>query len=238
MGIDVNAAKVVTFNPAHEHRVVTDPTRPVPHARIEQLDVVSIFRRRKVRTDNADGNSLIYALKGKLGYTMPGSDGRQILRAARTILPIALRGLVIDAVVPLPSSSPLAQLLAARAARLASVGPPLVCLDKATVGQVLASAPPTHMVERRLRGDYTSELARLQRQSPGAAIEMKTVKVSLRPYFTPIVTNVLAGQCQGRHVLLVDDIVGSGSSLMAAAAGLRAAGATSICALTLLGQLR
>ena len=237
MGIDVNA-KVVTFNAAHEHRVVTDTTRPVPRARIGSLEVVSIFRRRSVRTDNDDGNPLIYALKGKFGYTIPGPDLRLILRAGRTILPTALQGLAFDLVVALPSSSPLAQLLATRAARLRNGCPLLACLDKASVEQVLASAPPTHMVEKRLRGDYTSQLARLQRQSPGLPIEMKTVKVPLRGYFRPIVANGLAVQCHGYHVLLVDDIVGSGTSLLAAEAGLRAAGAASVSALTLLGQLR
>lgn len=94
------------------------------------------------------------------------------------------------------------------------------------------------MVERRLRGDYTSQLARLQRQDSRRAIEMKTVKVPLRGYFRPIIANVLAAQCHGRHVLLVDDIVGSGTSLLAAEADLRAAGAAGVSALTLLGQLR
>lgn len=67
---------------------------------------------------------------------------------------------------------------------------------------------------------------------------MKTVKVTLRPYFLPVIANPLAAATHGRHVLLVDDIVGSGSSLIAAAAGLRAAGCAEISALTLLGQLR
>lgn len=162
MGIDVSAARVVTFNAAHEHRVVTDTTRPVLRTHIAPLDVVSIFRRRRVRGDDLDGNPLIYALKGKFGYTMPGPDLREVLRAARTILPIALRGIGFDLVVPLPSSSPLSRLLATRAARSGGCSS-IACLDKATTGQVLANAPPVDMIEKRLRRDYTSQLARLQR---------------------------------------------------------------------------
>jgi len=237
MGIDVNDAKVVTYNPNHEHRVVTDPSRPIPSVRYGTLQVVSIFRRRQVGHDGDDGNPLIYALKGKFGYTMPGQDFRHICRAAHTILPNALAGLLYDTVVPLPSSSKVAHILAVRAARLHRNCSVLPCLDKATIGQVLSLAPPVNAVMKRHRGDYTSQLAKMQRLDPAAAIEMKAIKLPLRPYFTPIVANHFAAQCAGQRVLLVDDILGSGSSLLAAEAALHAFGAQSVEGMTLLSRL-
>lgn len=238
MGIDVNAAKVVTFNPAHERRVVTDPTRPFPTATFGDLDVASIFRRRRVKHDEDDGNPLIYALKGKFGYTIAASDLRHIIRAGFQILPNALADAAFDIVVPLPSSSPVASILARRASRLVGGCPVIGCLDKATVAQVLATAPHPGAIPHRDRRVFTSQLATLQRLPEDAVIEMKTVSLRVRNYFTPIVANDLANACAGRHVLLVDDIVGSGSSLVAARTALGDAGAASVAALTLLSRLR
>ena len=237
MGIDVNAAKVVTFNPGHERRVVTDPNRPVPSTAFGDLHVVSVFRRRRVKHDEDDGNPLIYALKRKFGYTIAASDLRQIVRAGHQILPAALDGTSFDLVVPLPSSSPVASILARRASRMAGGCDVVSCLDKATVAQVLASAPHPDAIQQRDRRIFTSHLATLQRLPGDSVIEMKTVPLRVRHHFTPIVANALVDACAGRHILLVDDIVGSGSSLVAAAAALGVAGAGPTTALTLLSRL-
>jgi hypothetical protein len=237
MGIDVDAHKVVTFSAVHEQRVVTDPARPIPQANYGPLSVVSIFRRQITPHDTDDGNPLIYALKGKFGYTMPYGDFRLLYSAAAQILPNALAGVNFDLVVPLPSSSPVAGIIAQRAARQRGRCQVLQCLDKATVGQVLALAPAAATIKKRHRGEYTSQLAKLQRLDPGLLIEMKALKGPVRPYFAPVMANGLAVQCAGRHVLLVDDILSSGSSLTAAQAALHGAGAASVSALTLLGRL-
>jgi hypothetical protein len=230
--------KVVTFSAVHEHRVVTDPARPVPRVRYGPLEVVSIFRRQITTHDTDDGNPLIYALKGKFGYTMPYRDFRLLFRAAKHILPNALGLTNFDLVVPLPSSSPVAAILAARAVRQRMGCSSLACLQKATIGEVLAGAPAAGQIRRQHRGEYTSQLAKLQRFDSNLLIEMKTLKGPIRPYFAPVVANGIAGQCAGRHVLLVDDILSSGSSLAAAEAALNASGAASVSALTLLSRLR
>lgn len=201
MGIDVDANKVVTFSAIHEHRVVTDPARPVPRVRYGPLEVVSIFRRQLTAHDTDDGNPLIYALKGKFGYTMPYRDFRLLFRAANQILPLALEGMDFDLVVPLPSSSPVAAILAARAARQRIGCSSLACLQKATIGEVLACAPAAEQIRRQHRGEYTSQLAKLQRLDSNFLIEMKTLKGPVRPYFAPVVANGLAAHCAGRHVL-------------------------------------
>lgn len=237
MGIDVDAAKIVTFNPAHEQRVATDPTRPIATMRLGALHVVSVFRRRRAKHDDDDGNPLIYALKGKFGFTMPPADLRKLVKAGHVILPLALDGLDADMVVPLPSSSRVADIIGRRAARVLGGRPVVNCLDKATVGQVLDAAPGVDVVKQRDRGIYTSQLARLQELPADDVIEMKSVTMRVRPYLTPIAANALANACAGRHVLLVDDIVGSGSSLISAQAALLASGAASISALTLLSRL-
>lgn len=117
MGIDVSATKVVTYNPMHQQRVVTEVSRSPLVTQLDGLQVVSIFQRRPVRRDNSDDNLLIYAFQGKFGYTMPNASFREILECAKAILPGALSGLQYDVVAPLPSSSKVAAIFAKRAAR-------------------------------------------------------------------------------------------------------------------------
>lgn len=238
MGIDVDAAKVVTLNPAHEQRVVTDPARALSAITLKGMDVVSLFARRRVGHDEDDGNPLIYALKGRKGYTIPSADLRKFLAIAQQLLPRAIADREFDLVVPLPSSAAVANKLGLRAARSRGVLPILPCLHKATIADVLAAAPALDAVKARDRGWYTTQLARLQQVAPDETIEMKTVPLRVRPYFTPIAGNALAGGCAGRHILLVDDIVGSGASLLAARDALLAAGAAGVRALTLMSRLR
>ena len=234
MGIDVNNAKVVTLNPAHENRVATDPQQAIATAKYGPLDVISLFRRRRTKHDNDDGNPLIYALKGIRGYTIAISDVRRLVTNAREILPRALIGQTYDIVVPLPSSSPVSIILAKR---VAANYPVIECLDKATVAEVLAAAPAPNAVKERDRSYFTSQLARMQDAPGNDVIQMKSVMLRIRQYFDPLSSNVLVSECVDRNVLLVDDIVGSGTSLISAQKALLAAGATSVSALTLLSRL-
>ncbi|AMG75564.1 phosphoribosyltransferase family protein [Sphingopyxis granuli] len=238
MGIDVDAAKVVTLNLAHEQRVVTDPARALSEMKLHGMEVVSMFRRRKAGHNEDDGNPLIYALKGRMGFTIPPADLRKFIALGQQLLPQALAGTEFDLVVPLPSSATVTHRLGLRAARNRGVLPIIPCLHKATIADVLAAAPALDAVKARDRQWFTTQLARLQQLAPDQIIEMKTVPIRIRQYFTPIAAGTLADQCAGRHILLVDDIVGSGASLLAARNALLAAGAAGVRALTLLSRLR
>lgn len=236
MGIDVND-KIVTFNASHEHRVVTDTARRCPTAQAGGVSVVSIFARKRTRQDSDDGNPLIYALKGKFGYTIPMGDLKEIYRRAALILPKALDGKNFDIVVPLPSSSSVASILGTRIVRTrANVGI-ADCLAKATIRDVLAGLPLPDEVPQRDRREYTSLLSTLQGLNPGSAIEMKRIPFKFRLYLTPVVAQPTAEACRGKSVLLVDDIFGTGSSLQSAAIALSAYEPLSVTAVTLMGRL-
>lgn len=237
MGIDVSDAKVVTFNPGHERRVVTDVARKPPRRQFSSIEVASVFARKSVRHDNDDGNPLIYALKGMSGYTMPYGSFREIYRCGAEILPKALDGIDFDMIVPLPSSSAVAAIFAERASRCGGKCPIIRCLNKATFGQVLEFAPPMGMVEKRLRQQYGKQLRALQKADPNATFQMKKVKLPLRPYFMPVVANADAPLIAGHRILLVDDILGSGTSITAATHALKDSGAIGMSGLTLMGQL-
>jgi hypothetical protein len=237
MGIDVSAAKIVTFNPNHEQRVITDSEREPPREKFNQLKVVSVFARRTIRRDNHDGNPLIYALKGKKGYTMPYRSFLEIYDRARLILPKALEGMQFDMILPLPSSSKVASIFAKRISRWCDNQAILACLDKATFGEILAKAPSPVEIEKRFQRDYKKQLHELQSKDPNHVFEMKQVKLSLRSYFTPVVANQHAPKIKGLRVLLVDDILGSGTSIMQAAEAIKPSEPQSVIGLTLMGKL-
>ena len=238
MGIDVSPAKVVTFNPQHQQRVITDPVRKPPVQSFGKLEVVSIFARRRVRHDSHDGNPLIYALKGKFGYTMPYRSFRDIYDCVSLILPQSLEGIEFDVIVSLPSSSKVAAIFAKRASRCGGRCPIVSCLDKATFGEVLKSAPPPEDVERRFRAAYKSQHHVLQKENPAHIFQMKHVKLPFRPYFTPVIANHHGNEIKGHRVLLVDDILGSGTSIAQAAVAISPYQPLSVVGLTLMGQLR
>ena len=239
MGIDVSAGKVVTFNDSHELRVVTDVTRPIASTAILGFDTVSIFRRRRSTHDVHDGNPLIYALKGKKGFTLPTQDFREIYGRAAQILPSAL-GMVptFDVVVPLPSSSNVSRILAQRVVRASPNCYLLECLEKATVGQALSHMPAPGAIPKRLRRDYKELLNNFQSLPKNSLVEMKRVKFQVRHYVSPIVALPSASGCSQLRVLLVDDVFGSGASLLSSASALSAYKPTNVSALTFMSRLR
>lgn len=237
MGIDVSPKKVVSFNATHEQRVVTDPARRCPTAVAGPVQVTSLFARKRARQDSDDGNPLIYALKGKFGYKIAYGDFREIYNCASLILPKALEGKVFDAVVPLPSSSPIARILATRVVRARAGSEMIDCLEKATIGDVLADLPAPDAVPQRFRDEYTTMLNKLQRANPSSVIEMKQIPLRIRNHLSPVVARATAGACAGRSILLVDDIFGTGTSLQSAALALSVHQPASVAGLTLLGRL-
>jgi len=237
MGIDVNDEKAVIYNPSHQQRVITDPSRPISEFVYRDLRILSVFSRRRIQNDNSDGNPLIYALKGIRGYTMSRRDFVNFYQCAAARLAKALADIEYDVVVPLPSSSKVCHILAERASRLSSRCAIEICLSKSTIGGALHLAPSPKTVETRLRKDYTSQLNSLQKSNPLSPIEMKLIKLSIRKYFHPIVGRENILNCANRNVLIIDDIVGSGTSLSAVNVLLKTAGAERVSALTLLGRL-
>lgn len=238
MGIDVSAAGVVTFNDAHEQRIVTDPLRPMATHHLGPVPVVSIFKRRRVKHDTGDGNPLIFALKGKKGFTIPRRDFVEIYSRAATRLPAALDEVPdFDVVIPLPSSSNVAAILARRVVRLRPGAALLECLEKASVAHVLAMSPAPASLPARVRKPYKRVLSTLQGLPRNSAVEMKRVPLQVRPYINPIIAGPTVARCGGLRVLLVDDIFGSGASLEGAISAMMPSAPASLCGLTFLSRL-
>jgi hypothetical protein len=234
VGIDVSDNKVVTYNADHQQRVITS-LKGAHEIDLGEVRVSSIFSRRKTGRDERDGNPLIYALKGMRGYSITHESIRELIICAKNNLPLCLTHTPYSSVVPLPSSSGLVQILSRRLARINAGCPIISCFDKATVDQVLAAAP--QVVEKRYRKKFVSRINALQKMEGNNIFQMKDVEMALRPYFTPLMKNALAGNLIGADVLLVDDILGSGTSIKSAAQSLLSEGARSVSGITLMGSL-
>ncbi len=239
MGIDVDNNKRVTHNADHEQRVVTSIARN-PHTIDDNgLLITSIFRRRHAGKNESDGNQLIYALKRKFGYTIGYNDIKEINRLFSLILATALNEKQFDVIVPMPSSASVARIMADRIKR--SLGGNTVVLHafrKATVQEVLSAAVPVGSVHKRLRNDYGKTLGALQSKKGGQSFEMKLVEQSVRHLFSPIVIDPgMGAMISGQRIVIVDDIVSSGTTLRSAALSIQHAGAMSVEAYCLLGKV-
>jgi hypothetical protein len=236
VGIDVSDCKVVTYNPNHQQRVITS-LNGARKINLGAVNVSSIFGRRKTGRDERDGNPLIYALKDIRGYSITHASVRKLYICAKINLPACLANAPYCSVVPLPSSSGLVQILSRRLARIKGGCPIISCLDKASIAQVLTSAPESQIVEKRYRKKYISQINALQKMEQNDLFQMKVVDMALRPYFTPLMKNDSANNIIGADVLLVDDILGSGTSITSAAKCLFDVGARSVSGITLMGSL-
>ena len=64
-GIDIDELNhVVSFNPSHEENVDTSIILNPTYSEIDNIKIISIFKRKTSEDSNYDGNPLIYALKG------------------------------------------------------------------------------------------------------------------------------------------------------------------------------
>jgi hypothetical protein len=236
VGIDVSDNKLVTYNANHQQRVITS-LNGAHTSDLGDVNVSSIFGRKKTGRDERDGNPLIYALKNIRGYSITHESVRDVYICAKLNLTVCLTNTPYSAVVPLPSSSGLVQILSRRLSRIKGHCPTIACLDKATVAQVLTTAPIPQHVEERHRKQFISQINALQKMRQCDIFQMKKVEMALRPYFNPLIPNLSMANIIGSDVLLVDDILGSGTSIKSAAKYLLDAGAASVSGITLMGSL-
>jgi hypothetical protein len=74
-GIDIDEkTKIVSFNNSHENNVDTSTLINPTYNSINDIDVISIFKRKKTNDFSFDGNPLIYALKGINGWKFKNSQ--------------------------------------------------------------------------------------------------------------------------------------------------------------------
>lgn len=223
MGIDVTSSKVVTYNAGHERLVNTGTKNNPTIYRLSFCSVVCVFQRRKSKDVPGDGNPLIYALKGKHGYQITIHEIAKFLSNFYAILCASLANKSFDIVVPLPSAYAVTGVLAKRVSRHLNGAQILDRLiEKRTVGEVLAELindpPAIDSIHRRELGALKASLKK--QPAKGRLFSMKDVDVKIRAYINPlkIVPSEAIKTTEPLRILLVDDLLATGSTMNAAAA--------------------
>jgi hypothetical protein len=107
-GVDIDLKnKIVSFSPTHEKNVDTSTILNPTETVVNGIPIISIFKRKRSEEFAADGNPLIYALKGIDGWKFrnPQQDIigllRQFIRISEKIKS------EYDTIITVPSSNPL-----------------------------------------------------------------------------------------------------------------------------------
>ncbi len=221
MGLNING-NVVDVDHSHNHFLNTNRqgnpvVQHVPSDKPE-LAVYSTFKRLKApkslskdRSSRKVGDNchLLYALKGKDGLeTTFGAIRRLLLHFDEIVEDILDQTGRYDAVIPMPSGHNISKIFAKRLAR--RFGCELVdgVFQKISVAQAQGflqacplSPPEKRQISARLNPDNFS---------------LKDVPVSFRQHFPPVILSQLGVPNVGTRFLLADDLLATGTTLIAA----------------------
>jgi hypothetical protein len=218
LGIDVSDTKLVSLNDRHERRVITSKEQAAQVVRFGPTLVHCVFSRTRIGDARNDGNPLIYALKGTHGYTIGIGDIRQLHRRAAWIVRKTVEPGQYDIIVPIPSSKGIPRRVAKSLRH--RLGPTAVIADilrKPTIAEALASAPDPALISRRDQQAYKHALGKLRGALPSRLFAMKDVDAKARRYFTPVLVDPDARLPHGSKIIVVDDLLASGTTIICAA---------------------
>lgn len=220
MGFVVDAEnRLVTVDHSHNNFCITTPQGNPAVITLGTLKVTSIFTRTKGKRDKrdpGDNSPMLYVLKGLHNLQTRKRDVGTLCASFRKILPAYLGGgFQWDWIVPLPSTSTVCSRFAERVFKHTQQG---VChpnaLVKITAQQVLQDVGALRIPSRdkaRLRVDVKRFISNHGENAP---FQIKSVNVSLRQYINPLAWGHVQATSPPRMILLIDDMVTSGSSLV------------------------
>lgn len=192
-----------------------------------KMDVHSAFiRRARTNAKKTTGNSqtvgdncpFIYAVKGKTeGLYINFQTIRNLINPLDQILnkfveKQALKGITYDQVMPMPSSHPIAEILATRLARKYDIN---VCKDtfrKSTSSDIRAMVDSNQEIPHNAKINIMAAIQ--QANDENKAFSLGDVKVVNRSYISPLAIHSKPPECE--NILLVDDLFASGSTLITA----------------------
>jgi len=201
-------------------------------------DVVCIFRRLRSRDSIIDGNPVIYALKGLGGYHINLQNLLKFMPFFYSIAQTAALAASADYVIPIPSSSRLTAMVSRRVARVLQVP----CNEKILAKKLHRHVCPEIDLILRTSGIPKSDASGLKKirhelgRSLSTNFSLKSVDVKLRKYFIPFKVSRPEEVLCGSSVLLVDDLLSTGTSLQSARDLLLAHGASDVRYLCLLSS--
>ncbi len=217
MGIEVSDKKAVSLNDTHENGVNTSISDNPTRSHLRGIEFIHVFSRNQNGSRRDDGNPLIFALKGRRGFSITPFWEKQTMKRAAAILS-SVKGEFdgIDYCVPVPSSSSFCSKFAALVAHV--LEKPILeptFIRKKRVGEMLAEieiSPPR--IRPGLKTAFTSQLNAWQLTDPLADYQAKEIDVSLRHLFDMFILDGEPPELRDKKVLIVDDLFATGSSVL------------------------
>lgn len=207
------------------------------------LKVYSLFQRRRSNRGEkgGDGNPLIYALKGHKEHIVCCREMVKLKPFFDHNLSVCIKYLDFDVVVLSPSSYGIASFLFTRLVKLEVNA--IFCqevFEKVTNKDIIAQIKSNILGKQtpKNRRYYTSLLNRLEK-NPDLIFSMKDVRPQYRKgllvyKFTDVFNNEMV---KNKKILLIDDLLATGSSLLTAQELLVGAGVKTVSALCIFSAL-
>ncbi len=224
LGIDICTAHSVSLNEAHELRLVTSVERNPVISDKGSITVTCVYRRTKHGDFKRDGNPFIYALKRKSPYSITNRELFRFRASFKEILAQMSKNLEIDYVVGVPSSHNVVTHFGNRVARQLNAIYINDYFVKQTVGNVLKNFKLS-VVDAKHKSIVKKVLSTFGKLDPAEEISLKKIENKVRSYFEPVALNTsYAGPALNGNVLIVDDLLSTGTTLLSSESLLKAQG--------------
>lgn len=246
MGINVYQNKSVVLDHTHQKLVDTSVEGNPTEGTVSDINLKYVFRRRSIHDQKSsaptygDGNPLVYALKQMQGYSIQPMYRTMLFNRAREILQNMKGSIEGDILVDVPSSKPLCrEFLNLAAPELLIPKRESDFLRKRTIGEVLSDFNDgIPELGKRDARTFKSELSLLRKADPSEVFQMKAVRtIKARQFFQPFTVDGDPSIVEGKLVILLDDLVATGSSIVSVSQCLRCHGATVRNGISLLSTL-
>lgn len=236
MGIDVCELGRVRLNDEHNERLITCVNKNPTVCNKKGLTISSIYRRTKHGDQRRDGNPFIYAMKGKKGFTI---TNRELYRFKPSFIDILDKIQIpndVDCFVGMPSGHVIVNYFGVRLARKFGVKYSDDWFIKRTVGDVLDNFDLTNVKDKDQRA-VKRVLSGYKKLPKDAQVSLKNIENKIRGYFPPL--SLAPGvNCQNANrIVLVDDLLSTGTTLLSARDCLTTHGVMTEGAFCLLSEL-
>ncbi|WP_081280894.1 phosphoribosyltransferase family protein [Stenotrophomonas maltophilia] len=201
-------------------------------------DVACVFRRLRSKSSSDDGNPIIYALKGKNGFHIDLNNLMQFMPYFYGIVSKAVVPMTAQYVIPIPSSSKVCQMVSRRVSR--KLGAEFIdkLLTKKLHRHVRADIDLLLRAGNVPRADVNSlkKISHDLGRSLSTSFALKGIDIKMRKYFVPFSLARPEDVPAGSSVLLVDDLLSTGTSLESASRILMSHGVADVSYLCLLSS--
>jgi len=227
-GIDIDLEnKTVSFNSTHENNVDTSTLINPTYYKLNSIDVISIFKRKKTKYFQLDGNPLIYALKGINNWKFKNSE-QDIVNLLKQFIRISEKiKSSYDTIIIVPSNNSLNVNFLYRLNKIIKTQYQITdYFDKMTVEDVFENFINWKKIKEDFKDKYDDIVKSLSicfnsmDTKNNHYFSYKYIKdVNLRKYITRTIhssnekTIDYAIHINDKNILILDDTIASGSTI-------------------------